>query len=633
MISNNSERQLSQMGGDLNDAIEEYVMVAETMKEVRWLLIHLRPYAFKTLGSLVLATAAGLVSTVDPLLMRHLIDQSLPSHRTLDAAVCVALIASCFIGRALFAGVGGLLSFRVAQCLGQDIKRELLEHINRLSSEWHEKTLLGEKLSRLDSDVEQIAQFGSDAGNTIVRVAIFFVLNLVIMFALNVPMTLAVFPLLPIFYFVRRKFRPLIQTRASDTQAGTGRAIARIAEHLGAVPQLQILGAEESRITDSVAAWLCVVRFQWIQRRTEVAFSISITSILGVAVLLVLGMGSYKFMEGALSLGTVVAFYAYVTRIFEPVSSAMELYARSERMMVSARRVLEVMTTETSVPDSGRQSVVLRSLRYGLDFKDISFQYGPALFALKGIDLHVAPGESVAIVGPSGSGKSTLARLCIRLADPTRGSVIIDRCPAADYTLRALRETICYVPQSPILFSGSIRENLLYANATADDDDMERALEAAQLSPLLHRFPHGLDHRLGPGAVGLSGGEQQRLAVARALLRNSAVLILDESTSALDVPTEASLLQAVRRRRPEMTLIVISHRLKSLSWVDRFVLMDTGTIVGEGDHSTLMMESRLYRMLYDAEPEPHGSDRARNDIANHTDNGFDPAYRVPARTQ
>jgi ABC-type multidrug transport system fused ATPase/permease subunit len=602
------------------------------MSDLRWLFDHLRPYSLRAFGALVMAIAAGLVSTVDPLLMRHLIDKSLPLHRATDAAICVTLIAFCFIGRALFASAGGLFSFRVAQCLGQDIKRELLEHMNRLSADWHEQTLLGEKLTCLDSDVEQIAQFGADAVNTIVRVAIFFSLNLVIMFTLNVPMTLAVLPLLPVFYFVRRKFRPLIQMRAGDTQAGTGRAIGRIAEHLGAVPQLHLLGAEESRIADSVAAWLEVVRSQWIQRRTEIAFSISITSILGLAVLLVLGMGSYKFTEGALTLGTVVAFYAYVTRIFEPVSSAMELYARSEQMMVSARRVLGVMRTEPSVPDRGRHSDVVRSLRYGLNLEGVSFQYGSAHFALKAIDLHVAAGNAVAVVGPSGSGKSTLARLCIRLADPTRGSVTLDQRPAADYTLRALREIICYVPQNPILFSGSIRENLLYANASADQSDLDTVIEVAQLRPLLQRFPHGLDHTLGAGAAGLSGGEQQRLAVARALLRNSAVLILDESTSALDVPTEAALLQAVRRFRPQMTIIVISHRLKSLGWVDRFVLLDAGAIVGEGDHATLLRENRLYRTLLDAEPESPEPGPVCRTATNPDANGFTRPNTVAARS-
>jgi ABC-type multidrug transport system fused ATPase/permease subunit len=583
--------------------IQQRFMAGHPMKEARWLLHHLGPYSRKVLSALILAIASGLVSTVDPLLMRHLIDRSLPLHRALDSAVCVALIASCFIARSFFAGACGLFGFRVAQCLGQDVRQDLLERMNRLSSDWHDRTPLGEKLSRLDTDVEQIAQFGADAVNTIVRVAIFFVLNLVIMFTLNVPMTLAVLPLLPVFYFVRRRFRPLIQTRASDTQAETGRAIGRIAEHLGAVPQLHLIGAEKSRIADSNGAWREVVRSQWIQRRTEVGFSVSITSVLGFAIVLVLGMGSYRFIGGTLTIGTVVAFYAYVTRIFEPVSSAMELYARSERMMASARRVLAVMTTEPTVSDLGRVTTTLRILRHGIKMERVSFKYGANPFALEAIDFEVAPGDAVAIVGPSGSGKSTMARLCVRLADPTSGSLTVEQRPATEYTLRTLREIICYVPQHPILFRGSIRENLLYANPAAGECELRAVIEVAQLDPVLSRLGCGLDHVLDTAAAGLSGGEQQRLAVARALLRNSPVLILDESTSALDVPTEAALLQAVRRFRPEMATVLISHRLKSLGWVDRFVVLEQGRIVGEGNHSTLLRKSRLYRTLLDAEPD------------------------------
>ncbi|MGC2548239.1 MAG: ABC transporter ATP-binding protein [Silvibacterium sp.] len=573
------------------------------MKEASWLLHHLRPYSAKAFSALILSIAAGLVSTLDPLLMRHLIDHSLPSRQVLDASGCVALIACCFISRSIFGGAGGLFGFRVAQCLGQDIRQELLEHMNRLSSDWHDRTPLGEKLSRLDTDVEQIAQFGADAVNTIVRVTIFFVLNLAIMFALNMPMTLAVLPLLPVFYFVHRRFRPLMQRRANDTQAGTGRAIGRIAEHLGAVPQLHLIGAEKSRTADSNGSWREVVRAQWIQRRTEVSFSVSIMSVLGLAILLVLGMGSYRFIAGTLTIGTIVAFYAYVTRIFEPVSSAMELYARSERMMASARRVREVMRTEPTVPDAGHIATTLRTLQHGLGMERVSFKYGSACFALKDIDLHVASGDAVAIVGPSGSGKSSLARLCVRLADPTSGAVLVEQRRVADYTLRSLREIICYVPQNPILFRGSIRDNLLCANAAAKERDLQRVIEVAQLGPVLRRLSLGLNHVLDAGALGLSGGEQQRLAVARALLRNSAVLILDESTSALDVPTEAALLQAVRHFRPEMTTLIISHRLKSLRWVDRFIVLEAGRIVGEGNHSTLQRENRLYRTLLDVEPD------------------------------
>jgi ABC-type multidrug transport system fused ATPase/permease subunit len=569
--------------------------------EAQWLLCHLRPYTARALCALVLAMAAGLISTIDPLLMRHLIDRSLPSKHLVDSLVCVALIALCFVGRSVFSGVGGLVSFRVAQLFGQDLKQELLAHMTRLSVDWHERVMLGEKVSRLDTDVDQIAQFGADAVNTIVRVIIFFGLNLVIMLKLNVAMALSVLPLLPVFYLVRWKFRPLMQARANAAQTGIGKTSGRIAEHLGAVPQLHLLGADQSRLADSVNAWLEVVSAQWIQRRTEVAFSVSITSVLGVAILLVLGIGSQKFSVGALTLGTIVAFYAYVTRIFEPISTAMEFYARSERMLASARRVREIMTAVSAVPDSGRVSLTFPRLLHGIVVRGVSFQYTGERFALRNIDLQISPGETVAISGPSGSGKSTLARLFVRLADPTSGSILVDGRPAQDYTLRALRETICYVPQSPVLFRGTIRENLLLAKPSATQRELDTVIDVAQLKLTLQRLSRRLDHTLDAGATGLSGGEQQRLAIARALLRPSAVLILDEASSALDLPTEMAMLQGLRRFRREMTMIVISHRVKSLTWADRLVLLESGSISAQGDHSRLLHESGLYRALIESD--------------------------------
>jgi ABC-type multidrug transport system fused ATPase/permease subunit len=190
--------------------------VVGTMKETRWLLKRLRPYTLRVLCALSLATGAGFISTVDPLLMRRLIDRSLPSREWQASAICVVLIAACFIGRSILSGASALLGFRIAQSLGQDLREELLNQMNRLSAEWHERVMLGEKISRFDTDIEQIAEFGADAVNTIVRVTIFFCLNLAIMLTLNVSMTLAVLPLLGVFYFVRRRFRPVMQSRARE---------------------------------------------------------------------------------------------------------------------------------------------------------------------------------------------------------------------------------------------------------------------------------------------------------------------------------------------------------------------------------------------------------------------------------
>jgi ABC-type multidrug transport system fused ATPase/permease subunit len=580
----------------------------QQISELGWLRRCLKPYTNRVVLGLIVAVAGGATATLDPLLMRQLIDVALPQWRRsassaheFSIGLCVLAIGLCFAGRSAFGGVGGLLSFRVTQLLGQDLKVNLLTHMTGLSADWHERTFLGEKLSRIEQDVEQISQFGADFANSVVRSAVFFVVNLVIMFTLNWRMTLSVLPLLPIFLWVRARFRSAIRQKADRARAEIGKASGSLAEHLAGVPQIQILGAEKQRTARTVLAWTESLVAQWRQRRTEVAFSISVASILALAILIVLGLGAYEYVLGALSLGGLVAFYAYVTRIFEPVSTAMELYSRTQQMMASARRVREVLDTPSSVLDEGNVESVPDPLVSGVVCEDVSFAYSAGTVVLQNVSLRLGRGERIALIGSSGSGKSTLSRLLVRLADPSNGIVMVDGRPAPEYTLQALRRSICYVPQQAVLFSGTVRETLLEADPHASQADLDEAVKAAQLVPVLARLPHGLDTLLGPEAVGLSGGERQRLALARALLRRSSVLVLDESTSALDLPTEEAVFRAVASFRPTMSVVLVSHRLRSLTWVDRMILMDSGKIVAQGSHAALYRDSALYRKLFETE--------------------------------
>ncbi|WP_263356664.1 ABC transporter ATP-binding protein [Acidicapsa ligni] len=571
--------------------------------DTRWLIGWLHPHARFVLFGLASSVAAGAVATADPLFMRHLIDVSLPQKKLADSLVTVLALAICFVGRSALGGMSGLLSFRVAQLLGQDLKVKLLEHMTSLSADWHERTLLGDKLSRIDQDVTQISQFGSELANSVVRAIVFFAVNLVIMFLLNWRMTLLVLPLLPAFLCVRRRFRKLIELRADLAQAEIGKAAGYVTEHLGAVPQIQLLGAEEARVARSVNAWMDVLKAQWAQRRTEIAFSIAVTSVLAFAILLVLGFGAHEYLRGLLSLGGLVAFYAYVTRIFEPVSTAMELYSRTQRMLASARRVREILQTVSSVTDTGTVAEMPVPFVSGLTCDGVSFWYRPGELILDKVSFKIGCQEHVALIGASGSGKSTLARLLARIADPTSGLITLEGRPAADYALQALRRAVCYVPQQPVLFSGTIRDNLLLANPRATTSDLHRIMEVTRLQSVLECLPNGLDTVLGPEAAGLSGGERQRLAIARALLRQPAILVLDESTSALDLPTEQAVLRAVAKCCNGKALVLISHRLRSITWVDRIIVLDTGTVTAQGSHATLYRECALYRDLYESDDD------------------------------
>jgi ABC-type bacteriocin/lantibiotic exporter with double-glycine peptidase domain len=554
---------------------------------------------WRILLGLACVSVASLVATIDPLLLRALIDRALPQRNLRWALELAGAIGLCYVGRSALSAAGSMVNFSIAQQCVRDLRVALLDRMNQLSPDYHEQTPTGEKLTRIEHDVDEIANLGADTANQSIRAILFFALNLAMMARLNLFMTLTVLPLMPLFAIVQRRFSVRLKTRADEARSEVGAATSILTEHLAAVPQIQFLGAEEASAQRAVTAWDGMLRTQRIQRQTQIGFSLSIGAILAASILVVLAFGSGKVLAGALTIGGLVAFYTYGTRVFEPVSSAMDLYARLQSVGASIRRVRELLDLESTVRDTGTERLEGANLNQGFNFQDVSFSYGRKA-ALSNVILQIGAGERVAIVGASGSGKSTLARLLVRAADPDSGRVLLEGLPLADYTLASLRSAVCYVPQHPVLFQGTLRENLLYANPRASNEEMLRAMQAAQLASVLSRFPQGLDASLGPGAVGLSGGERQRLAVARSLLRGSSALVLDEATSALDIPTERAIFASIAEFRIGQTTVLISHRIRSLSWVDRFVLLDQGRIVGLDTHSGLYAQSALYRALYDS---------------------------------
>jgi ABC-type multidrug transport system fused ATPase/permease subunit len=574
-------------------------VAVQARSDFSWLVLRLAPLRWRIALGIFCVSLAGVAVAIDPLLMRSLIDSALPQRNLQWALQLAAGIGSCYFARSALYAMGSLVNFSIAQRCVRDLRIALLDQMNRLSADYHERTPTGEKLTRIEHDVDEIGNLGADTANQSLRAILFLVLNLAIMARLNLPMTLVVLPLMPLFAIIQRRFSVLLRARAEAARSEVGAASSVLNEYLSAVPQIQFLGAEQTSARRAVAAWDGMLRTQRVQRQTQAGFSLSIGAILVTAILVVLAFGSAKVLGGALTIGGLVAFYAYGTRVFDPISSAMELYARLQSVGASIRRVRELLALEPSVRDTGTMRWNSLRLHQGFRIEDVSFSYGPKP-ALLNLSLQIEAGERLAIIGASGSGKSTLARLLVRAADPDAGGILLEDEPLGCYTLASLRSAVCLVPQHPVLFQGSIRENLLYGNPQASSEDMHRAIETVQLSSLLIRLPLGLDTPLGPGAVSLSGGECQRLAIARSLLRESAALVLDEATSAIDAPTERAVLRSLAEFRPHQTVIVISHRISSLTGLDRFVLLDRGRIAAVGDHSVLYAQSVLYRALFDA---------------------------------
>jgi ABC-type multidrug transport system fused ATPase/permease subunit len=342
-------------------------------------------------------------------------------------------------------------------------------------------------------------------------------------------------------------------------------------EHLAAILQIQLLSCEQREARRFARLSARAVRAHVRRRRTELFFSVLLYLIIVTGIAAVLSYGSYQVMVGTLTAGSLVAFYGYTVQLFAPLYGAIEIYSKLQRAAASVGRLMEIAEAEIVMSDKAEAVVLQANVPAAVEFRNVSFSYDSERPVLNALSLRVNRGERVALAGSSGIGKSTIGRLVARLYDTRDGSVLIEGSDVRDIKLKSLRSTVILVPQDPVLFDLTLRENLLYGNTSATLEELERVSEIAQLEPVLSRLPHGWDEPLGPRGNRLSGGERQRVALARALLQRPSVLILDESTSALDPLTETRLLAGLDGFLQNVTTIVISHRPLPARWANRVV--------------------------------------------------------------
>jgi ABC-type multidrug transport system fused ATPase/permease subunit len=300
--------------------------------------------------------------------------------------------------------------------------------------------------------------------------------------------------------------------------------------------------------------------------------------------IIVLGMagvlcyGGYQVITGTLTAGGLVAFYGYTLQLFVPLYGVVDIYSKLQRAGASVRRLMEIMNADAILRDLPGAVILEPDTSGAIELKEVCFNYHPERPVLNAVSLRVNPGERLAVAGTSGNGKSTIARLVARLYDARAGSVLVEGVDVRNIKLKSLRSAVVFVPQEPVLFDVTLRDNLLYGNPEATQDELERVTKLAQLETLIHRLPKGLDEPLGPRGNRLSGGERQRVALARALLQHPKILILDECTSALDELTEKRLLKGLDQYLQDVTTIIISHRPYPTNWATRVVHLNYGQI-------------------------------------------------------
>jgi ABC-type multidrug transport system fused ATPase/permease subunit len=488
----------------------------------------------------------------------------------------------------------------VVERIVQDLRADLYRHLISISPGSLGNRSSGDLLAHLSGDVERVGTLiytgplgvlANSAG------AVFFACFLLL---LSWQLTIAALLAIPVLALVSFLYSSRVRRAAKIARRQATAWLALAEERLGAASLIQAFGTqaeETARFAGSCdAARRSELRTVAIQ--AWLALLIEATAALGG--LVVLGVGAYEIHHGGITLGTLVAFLGSVGSLYDPARGLAKSWARFQRAAAGGHRIAELFDARSLVQDRP-SAQPLTNVRGSIEFRDVRFGYPRGREVLQNVSLRIEPGEMVAIVGPSGSGKSTLVRLLLRLYDPTSGAILMDGTDNRDLTLESVRRAIAVVFQDPFVFRGSIADNIRYGQSETPDCRMIAMAQAAYVHPFAHGARGGYDAPVGARGGSLSGGQRQRIALARALLRDAPILVLDEATASVDSETDELIHEAVERHVGQRTILLIGHRLSSLRRADRVVVLDQGRIVEAGAPDALLRTSGRYRDLFAAQ--------------------------------
>jgi ATP-binding cassette, subfamily B, bacterial len=556
-----------------------------------------RPWLILT-GLFIVLDAA--IETAAVWLFKVLVDEVLVP-RDLDALVWVGAL---FVAVTVAGGVVGfaddVLSTWVSERFLLDLRTRFYAHLQTLPLDFFEGRRLGDVLSRLTGDIQAIESFVlsgvADALSYALRV-VFFAGAL---FYLQWDLALVALVVGPVFYVAARRTAALLKRASREKRRRSGSIGAVAEEGLANMALVQAYGREDTECERFHEQNLGAFRAQMTATRLRAGFGPLVELIELAGVLLVMAYGTVKLSQGALSLGGLLVFMAYLSKLFSPVRGLSRLTTGLFSASASAERVIEFLDERPAVADPPAPLPAGR--RHGeIRFDAVRFAYpGAAGEALRGVDLEVGPGEVLALVGPSGAGKSTIARLLLRFADPSAGRVLLDGADLRASALADVRANVAVVLQETLVFDATVFENIAYGRAGATRADVEAAARAADAHDFIMALPDGYDSRVGQRGRRLSGGQRQRIAVARAMVRDAPVLLLDEPTTGLDAQSAQRILEPLRRLMAGRATIVIAHDLLTVRDATRIAVLDRGRVIDTGRHDELLARCGLYRELWAA---------------------------------
>jgi len=575
------------------------------LRVVLRLMLRLRRYWW----AVILAYAALLGSVgftiLVPWLVREVIDRGIDlnsegvpqgSVRQLVLLALLIVLASLLRG-ALAYGQSYMAEF-LSQRVAYDLRNELYERIQRLSFAFHDRSQTGQLMSRATVDVDVARMFLSTGMLRAVYTVVLFAGVLIVMVRLDVALSLILLVSLPpvAYQAIRTSLR--VRPLTLEAQRKTGEYTAVLQENLAGIRVVKAYAREEEQHEKFQAAnW--AIREQNLEASRITAFNQPLMLfMLSCSTAALLLFGGRQVIEGAVSLGTLVAFLQYRIQLAAPVRMLGFVASLIARTSAAGERIYEILDARSAVEERPG-AVELGSVTGHVCFEEVSFQYDPRSPVVHDINIDAQPGQTIALLGPTGSGKSTILNLLPRFYDVTSGRITIDGVDIRDVTLASLRREVGIVLQDVFLFSATVRDNIAYGRPDAGQEEIEEAAKAARIHDFIMTLPEGYDTWVGERGVTLSGGQKQRVAIARTLLMNPRILVLDDSTSSVDTQTEYLIQQALAEVMRDRTSFVIAHRLRTIQHADQILVLRDGAVIQRGTHAELVDEPGLYREIYD----------------------------------
>ncbi|MFJ7405674.1 MULTISPECIES: ABC transporter ATP-binding protein [unclassified Lysinibacillus] len=567
------------------------------MQAVRQLGRFLGPYKFFTLIAPILMVLEVTMDLIQPTIMQHMIDTGIANNdNPYVFKMFIFMLMSAVLG--LVGGLGcSIYSSKAAIHFASDVRQSLYEKMMTYSAKERDAFTTGKLITILTSDVESIQRAFMMTLRIFVRGPLLFIGAVVIVFVTArelFSILLVIVPILIIAMYFFTKYSGVLYRKVQEAIDGVN---TKLQENLAGIRVVKAFRREKHQV-EQFAGINDTLTKRFITAEQIVGVLVPFTMfVVNLGIVAALWLGAIKVEAGTLQVGVILAFINYLTIILNGLMSSSMVLMQIARALPSGERIVDVLNKEVAVQEVAQP--ITSSIQGTIDFQNVSYRYyETSEDVLKNITFSVKAGQTVGLIGKTGSGKSTLVKLLPRLFDPTSGTILLDGKPLNQYALNTLREHIGFTSQKALLFSGPIEKNIRLGKEEATNEELQQALDAACASEFVDMLEQGLAHELSQGATNLSGGQKQRLALTRAFVRQPAILVLDDTTSALDSASEKHVQQAISEHFQETTTFIVASKITSIQQADLILVIEDGEIVGQGTHQQLLQSNQPYQAIY-----------------------------------